>query len=286
MGRFRRSWELVRQSFAILKSDKQLILLPVASAVSCLLISSLILLGGGASAYFVIFHTHAESSDRLNFLMTWSAIFVFYLVNYCIVVFFNAALVSAASERLAGRPATLRGGLTKAWERKGKVARWALLSATVGVFLGMIERRLGIVGRLVIRFIGSAWTLASYFVIPVMVFEDLGPVNALKRSARTFRETWGEEVISQGSISLIFILLGVAGFGVWFWMSVAAGAARVYVATAFLFLYFIALAVTNAALQGIFNAALYQFATTKAVPPGFASENFSMAWGPKKKKSL
>jgi hypothetical protein len=283
MGRFSRSWELIKQSFAILRSDKQLMLLPLVSGISCLLVSGLMLLGGGASFLAVVYYMNLESLPRLNPLLIWTAVFVLYLANYFIIVFFNVALISAASERLAGRPATLRGGVAKAWERKGKILQWAVLAATVGVILRMIEKRLGIIGRLVTKLIGVAWTLASYFVAPILVFENLGPVDALKRSARIFRETWGEELVSQFSMGAIFMLLGLAGFGVWFAMMLAGGAMGLYIGTALLFLYMITLGVTNVAMQGVFTAALYRFATTKTIPPGFAPENFSMAWGPKDK---
>jgi hypothetical protein len=276
MGRFSRSWELIKQSFAILRSDKQLMLLPLVSGISCLLVSGLMLLGGGASFLAVVYYMNLESLPRLNPLLIWTAVFVLYLANYFIIVFFNVALISAASERLAGRPATLRGGVAKAWERKGKILQWAVLAATVGVILRMIEKRLGII-------VGVPWTLASYFVAPILVFENLGPVDALKRSARIFRETWGEELVSQFSMGAIFMLLGLAGFGVWFAMMLAGGAMGLYIGTALLFLYMITLGVTNVAMQGVFTAALYRFATTKTIPPGFAPENFSMAWGPKDK---
>jgi len=284
MERIRRGWELTKQSFAIIRSDKQLLLLPMASAISCVLVSGLVLSIGGLSAFLVIFYTNWESSSWLNSVLTWGAIFVFYVVNYVVIVFFNVALISAASERLAGRPATLRGGIAKAWERKSKVVQWAFLAATVGVILRTIESRVGVVGRLITKLLGAAWVLASYFVVPILVFEDLGPVDALKRSARIFRETWGEELVSQFTMGLVFVLLGLAGFGVWFVVMVTGGAAALYVGSALLFVYFVVLGAANAALQGIFTAALYQFATTKAVPPGFAPANFSMAWEPKKKK--
>lgn len=284
MGRIGRSWELVKQSFAILKSDKELALLPVASGISCLLVSSMILLGGGLTFWPQIrIATAAGIPWRPDPTALWPIIFVFYLVNYFVIVFFNVALISAASERLAGRPATLRGGLSKAWERKGKVLQWAFLAATVGVILKMIEERVGLLGRLITKLIGVAWTLAAYFVAPVLTFEDLGPVEALKRSARLFRETWGESVVSRFSIGIIFTLLAFAGIGLWVVVMIVGGVAGLMVGGALLLLYLVALGVVSSAVQGIFTAALYRYATTKAVPAGFAPENFSMAWTPKKK---
>ena len=72
--------------------------------------------------------------------------------------------------------------------------RGALLSATVGILLRMSEARTSWLWRLVGGWIGLAWTLASYFVVPVLAAEDVGPAEALQRSADLFRETWGEEV--------------------------------------------------------------------------------------------
>lgn len=195
-------------------------------------------------------------------------------MNYVVIVFFNVALISAASERLADRPATLHGGVAKVWERKRKVVQWAFLAATVGVILRMIESRVGVIGLLVTKLLGAAWVLASYFVVPVLVFEDLGPVDALQRSVRIFRETWGEELVSQFTMGPVFALLALGGIGVGFLMMIVGRGAGFYVGAVLLFLYFLALGTANAALQGVFTAALYRFATTKAVPPGFAGAKF------------
>ncbi|HXX19169.1 MAG TPA: DUF6159 family protein [Candidatus Acidoferrum sp.] len=284
MGRIERGWEITKQSFAILMSDKQLMRLPFLSGISCLLVSAVILSGGGLIAFLVIFYTRWESSPLLNYFLIWISVFVLYLVNYFLIVFFNVALVSAAAERLAGRPTTIRGAVAKAWERKGKVMQWAILASTVGVILRMVERRLGLVGVLVSRLIGIAWALASYFVAPVLVFENLGPIDALKRSGSIFRETWGEDLVGQFSIGLIFVLLAIVGVVVWTAMMVMGGAMGVYVGSALLLLYCITLGVANAAVEGIFTAALYRFATTNEVPPGFVPETLTMAWRPKKRK--
>jgi len=284
MGRMGRSWDLVKQSFAILKSDKELALLPVASAISCVLVTAFVALCGTAVVLPQIRSAAAAGLQwRPDLATVWVGVFAFYLVNYFVIVFFNVALISAATERLAGRPATLRGGLSKAWERKGKILQWALLAATVGILLKMIEERVGLLGRIVVRLIGVAWTLASFFVAPILAFEGFGPVDALKRSAQLFRQTWGEEVVSRISVRFIFVLLAFAGIGVWIVAFVTGGTWGLMIGSGILLFYFLALAVTSSAIQGILTAALYQYAITKTVPPGFVPENFSMAWGPKKK---
>jgi hypothetical protein len=287
MGRIGRSWQLVKQSFAILQSDKELALLPVLSAISCVLVSGFVILGGTAASWPEI---HSATAAGLRFQpnpqILWPAVFAFYLVNYLVIVFFNVALVSAASERLAGRPTTLRDGLNKAWERKGKILEWAVLAATVGMLLKLIEQRSGLIGNIIAKVIGVAWTLASYFVAPILAFEGLGPIDALKRSADIFRQTWGEEIVGRISISVIFGLLALAGAPVCIAAMYLGGMPGLGIGVGVWVLYLIALSVVSSALQGIFTAALYQYATTKTAPAGFSVDTLSSAWGPKKKKSL
>jgi hypothetical protein len=48
------------------------------------------------------------------------------------------------------------------------------MSATVGIILHLIERRAGILGRIATSFIGIAWSLATFFVVPVLILENKG----------------------------------------------------------------------------------------------------------------
>jgi len=284
MSRLTRSWQLMKQCFAVLKSDKQLMLFPLISALSCVLVSATIFMGGAAPYYLQLSRTGHQ--PQFTPAMIWAATLVFYLANYFVIVFFNVALVAVATERLAGRTATMSDGLSKAWERRIKIFEWALLAATVGTILQMIQNRLGMVGTLVAKLLGAAWGLASFFVAPVLVFEDLSPIGALKRSSRIFRETWGEDLVSQAGFGLLFFLAGLAGAAVTSLMILKGGAAGVFAGIAFAVIFFGVLFTASAALQGIFTAAAYQYAITKAAPANFSTENFSMAWGPKKRKRL
>src|SRR5215467_935100 len=197
MGRFSRSWALVKQSFAILRSDKQLMLFPILSALACLVTTAIIATSGTLAilpsmkaAMASGAHWHPNQSPL--FVL---GIFTVYVANYFIIVFFNVALVGVANSRLMGGSWTFRDGLELAWARKGSILQWALVAATVGVVLRNLEERMGILGRIIMRIIGVAWTLACYFVVPVLAFEDLTPVQAIKRSSRLFRDTWGEKVV-------------------------------------------------------------------------------------------
>ena len=283
MGKFSRSWELVEQSFAILRSDRQLMLFPVLSAVSCFVVTAVIATGGA----FLLLPARAAAiaaGERFNpnqspmFLL---GMFTLYVVNYFVIVFFNVALVAVANSRLMGGSWTFKDGLELAWERKGTILEWALVAATVGVLLRTLEERLGLMGRLIMRIIGIAWTLACYFVVPVLAFEDLTPIDALKRSSKLFRDTWGEKVIGGFSLSMVSLVLMLPGIGLPIAAAFLAGINGMMVGLILMVLYFLVLSVFMSAVGGIFNAALYRYACFKQVPPAFSEELIVSAWAPK-----
>ncbi|PYU76222.1 MAG: hypothetical protein DMG49_01780 [Acidobacteria bacterium] len=283
MGKFSRSWELVKQSFAILRSDKQLMLFPVLSAVSCFVVTAIITTGGAflllparAAALAAGEQFHANQSPA--FLL---GMFTLYVVNYFVIVFFNVALVGVANSRLMGGTWTFRDGIKLAWERKGTILQWALVAATVGVILRTLEERMGLIGRIIMRIIGIAWTLACYFVVPVLAFEDLTPIDAVKRSAKLFRDTWGEKVVGGFSLSMVSLVLMLPGIGLVIAAAFLAGINGMLVGLLLMVLYFLLLAVFMSAVGGIFNAALYRYACFKQAPPAFSPELIASAWAPK-----
>lgn len=280
MGKFSRTWELVKQSFVILRSDKQLMLFPVLSAASCLLVTAVIATGGSllimpamasAAANGEPFPPHQSPLFLLG-------MFTMYVANYFVIVFFNVALVGVANSRLMGGNWTFRDGMELAWARKGTILQWAFVAATVGMILRTLEERLGLIGRLVMRMIGVAWALACYFVVPVLAFEDLTPIAAIKRSSKLFRDTWGEKVIGGLSFSLVSLVLMLPGFGLWFVAIVLGGIKGLLAGFALLALYVVMLSVMMSAVQGIFNAALYRYACFQQVPPAFDTGLIKSIW--------
>ena len=280
MGKLSRTWELVKQSFVILRSDKQLMLFPVFSAISCLFVTAIIATGGtllvmpamaSAAANGQPFHPNKSPLFLIG-------IFTMYVANYFVVVFFNVALVGVANSRLMGGNWTFRDGIELAWARKGTILQWAFVAATVGMILRTVEERLGLIGRLVMRMIGIAWALACYFVVPVLAFEDLSPIAAIKRSSKLFRDTWGEKVIGGLSFSLVSLVLMLPGFGLWFVAIVLGGIKGLLAGFALLTLYVLMLSVMMSAVQGIFNAALYRYACFQQVPPAFDADLIKSIW--------
>jgi hypothetical protein len=293
MERVRRSWELMREAAEVLRQDRGLVLFPILSGVFSLLATLTFII-----PFFVARlldqsargGTGARSAPSSLGPYYYLVLFASYLVTYFIVVFFNSGLVACVRKRLAGEPATVRDGLAAAFSHFGRIFEWALLSATVGVLLRVIEDRLNWVTSLIAAIAGVAWSLATTFVVPVLVYEDVGPVEALKRSAQTFRRTWGETVIANLGLGLAFTFLYLPIPLV----LIGAGAAAAHLghagpATVGLFIgvmllcliYGLILAILQNTLQSIFLTACYQYATTGQVPAPFTREYVVQAWRPR-----
>jgi hypothetical protein len=211
----------------------------------------------------------------------WVLIVVAYLALAIVQTYFLAALVAGADQRLRGNDSTVRTALDIANSRLHRLLPWAVVTATVTMVLQAIEERFGIVGTIVARLVGLAWNLVTFLVVPILVLEDLGVGDALKRSKDLFKKTWGENVIGQGGLGIVGFLAMIPGV-----LLVAIGASM---GTAGLILFgavgvawIIASAVIVSALSGIYRTALYHFAAHGRVPGEFSDLDLHDAFRPRR----
>lgn len=283
--RFSRSWQLIKASASVLKQDKELLLFPLLSAFSALLVTAAFvapILGfasiDGLSAL--------REDDPVTNVVIGVVAFLFYLCQYFVVFFFNTALVGAAMIRLNGGDPTVADGLRIAFSRIGRILGYAAIAATVGVLLRMVQERLGMLGKWVVGLIGAAWNVATFMVVPILVTREVGPIDAVKESVVLLKRTWGENVIGQGGIGLVFGLLWllaiVLGVGV-VALATASGSVWVFgLCAGLMFVLLVGLALIQAALSGIYSAALYRHASDEGETPGFDSALLSSAFAPKR----
>jgi len=262
------SWSLVKASAEVLCADRELLLFPVLSGAAVVLVSASFVVPSllfGASVAGA-----AQGTIGVTGVVVLAA---FYFSQYFVMIFFNSALVGAAMIRLEGGQPTLRDGFAAAGNRIGSIFGYALIAATVGVVLRVIRRRAGTLGKIVVSLLGVAWSLATYLVVPVLVVEGLGPIEAVKKSAQTFKRTWGEQIagnvgmgifFSLMTFGLVLLVVPVMILVVSVGEPVLTAAVGALFAVAFLFL-----ALFASALRSVYTAALYRFATTGEVAPGF-----------------
>ncbi len=272
MGKFARSWALAKASMEILRSDKELLVFPLVSAIAVILVTlSFALPMFGLGLFDHIADQRGGGAGMSPAFYAWA--FAFYLVQYFVIFFFTSALVGAAMIRLDGGDPTVGDGLRIAGGKWRQILGYAAIAATVGMLLRALEQRAGFIGRIVTGLIGVAWTLATFLTVPVLVARDVGPIEAVKESAALLQRTWGENLIGNGGLGLALGLLnlGVIGLGLLLVVGLASqGLSVLAVLVAVIAgLAVLGLALVQSALSGIYSAALYRYAVEGNAPAGF-----------------
>ncbi len=271
MGTLGKTWELYKQSFAVLNADVEIILFPVMSAVSVVLLAAGFLIPSYQNGHLAAMaHRSAGWDDYL-------VIFGWYYLNYFIVIFFNSALAGCANIRLSGGDPTVRDGFRIASRHLSSIASWALVAATFGTVMNALRNRRGLLGRLLAPGLGMAWTLVTYLIIPVIILEERTTFDSIHRSAELFKKRWGEEVAGSFGFGLLTLLLLLPGIGLaillFRWDRALAVIVGVW--------YVAILAAITTAAKGIFTVALYRYATAGEAPGGFSADLIDSALQPR-----
>lgn len=273
---FSRSWEITKLSFSVINKDREILLFPLLAGLFSFIFMIIVIVPAVLPA--IIFGSSLEHISAISF---YGIMFAIYLGVAFIATFFNVCVVYTTRVRFEGGNATFMESLQFACSKLHLIFAWSMVAATVGMLLRILQNaaeRAGGIGKIIFQLIlsaiGMAWSIAIVFVIPAMVYQDLGPIDAIKSSVNTIKKTWGESLIRYYGLSFVQGLInffGIVLFGV-----MGVGAYIVYPPLAILFaiLAVIYITVVNLAFSAantIFNTALYEYANG-SVPDGFSQE--------------
>jgi hypothetical protein len=278
MERIRNSWELGKISWSVLKSDRRLAWFPVLSAIASLIVVGII--GGLIAATGVDEREGREGLKAIGYVF----VFIGYVGLAFVTTYFLGALVHAANERLSGRDSGFGEAIAATNAKLHRILPWAFVQATVSVIIQAIEDRAGWLGVFVARLLGAAWAVLTFLVVPIIMLEDLGPIDALKRSGSLLKKTWGENLAAQigfGLLGFLVMLPGIAlvaiGVG-----SGSTGVAIVLGAVGVAWL--VVVAVVLSAMSGIYRTALYRFVVDGTAPAAFEGADLRGSIGPRQER--
>ncbi len=264
--RLSNGWGLAKASWHVLKLDKEMLVFPLASGLACLLVLASFAVPLIGSEYA---QTVMEEESIPKDPVAWAILFAFYFVNYFVIVFFNSALIHCAIIRFRGGDPTVADGFRGAFARLPQIAAWAAVSATVGLILKAIESRSKRAGRFVAGLLGMAWSAGTYFVVPVLVVEGLGPFAGLKRSLSILRKSWGEALAANFGIGLIVFAAIVVSL-IPALLGVLSGTTALLIAGIVTTVALVILvSLISSALSAIVLAALYEYAAEGKAPTQF-----------------
>lgn len=265
--------QIAKQCWKALNQHPQLLIFPLLSGIALALVTL---------AIAVPFIANLPEPDATltaaeeSALWWWGALFtfVFYLICYTIIIFANTALVGVSLKLLKGERATVADGVAIAMGRWGQILLFALISATIGTLLQMAKNRdrdddnamASVLALVFGSLIQGAWNVIVFFAIPVYVVENRGAIASIRRSADIFKQTWGEGFVGKtviGGVSCLVpfaIMFVTAAIG--FVAVSLSSPVLLALAILFMVLAFGTMALITGAINGIFQASLYHFATT------------------------
>ncbi len=284
MKRIKTGWRLAKDSWAVLRADRSLAVFPLLSTAFGALAVVLLVAPG------LIF---SEAADQDWIVLPFLVVAGFVATYFAI--YFNVALAGAASQSMDGRDTTVADGLAVSRQRRGLIFKWALVQFAVGLLIRGIEAALGesaagkLVASAVAGLLSAAWSVSTFFVIPLLALEGLTPGDAMKRSVSIIRERWGEGLVGSAAIGLAVFLVALLPLAVLGNASLELLDTVPVLGAIVGVLWLLALIATLAfgsALGVIFRVSLYRYSTEGQAPAGFAQTDIDAAFGPGRRAAV
>ena len=270
LANLKTGWTLSVDSLAVLREHPKLLSFPAMSGVATAL-------------FFLLLYAGVFLAASVGGGAELLALFVLYFVTTFVASFFTAALVHAVDDTFHGRGPSIGRSVRAAWRMKGTIAVWSFVAAVVSVVLRQLEQSDSPLSGLAAAVFSLGWTVTTFFVIPVIVFEDVDVRTMFTRSAETFRETWGETLGAGLGLGLIQLLLAVAAVVVAVLLAVVVGSvspgAGLGVGLLVLAVGLLSAYLVGQTVRGIAKTALYLYAREGTVPEAFRDFDFETLGG-------
>ena len=304
MNKLERSWLLLKSSLSIIARNKQLLVFPIViftctTAIVLFFLAPPALRPTGypyasAEHWKSIYHslfTETGGAGRANVTFTPAAMaylgFLYFIAMF-IGTFCNVAFYHEILAALTRQPVSVARGLKFASSKLGSILMWTLFAGLVGMLIKMIEERMPLIGRIIGRIVGIAWSVAAVFAIPVIVREEsnANPLAVLQKSAGVLKRTWGEALIGYAGLSIANGLIAL-GSVLWLGGTIAVSALLhnfvmipvavvVWLCALFIWSYVAGVA------SNVYRGALYLYASEGVVAEPYNQEILNMAWKFKK----
>jgi Family of unknown function (DUF6159) len=292
---FSRGWGLVDDSWGVFCSQRSLAIYPVISAVSSLLLLLLNLVLLALSGSEQTFTVSPSRNDRLYDLMRgnylnlpWQTGVVSFALQLAIIVlgtFCSVAFTAAIFARFDGGNMAVSDAFRAAYGRVQAILGYAIISFTIGIVSNFIGGSAGSAGQKLGFGIDLIWWFVAFTVIPVLVVENVGPGEAVKRSGDLLGQTWSLILIGhiRMVVSVVFFggVIVIIGYLASKFTSVAGLQILSIAFTIGTLLSLLVLGLLFLAVDGIFIAAVYASATgrnMKAPTPAYSGDYDHRAW--------
>jgi hypothetical protein len=222
MGSWSDGKKVTTRCFGVVKRNPYMMLFPVIGAVVAVLA---ILMVAGVGIAIIGLDTiqsevnQAVKDGQVGGATIAEAIVIFAIAGYLAVLATQismGALVKTADEELQGQESSLSAGYAAAFSRIGALMGWAMIQTLVGWFLSALRGNgsdsnaiVAIVRVIVASIAAVAWSLITFFVLPLIMLRGKGAISAIKESTRMLKQTWGSRLAGGIRIGGLIFLLAV-----------------------------------------------------------------------------
>lgn len=207
MTSFKRSCAVFFACLRLFSVNKRLIFFPLFSILVEIFLFVLVF-----GAMLVIhFHAHLSQLWHLeeNPPIRWIYI-IYVLIYYCLFHFvsllINCGLLVYQWHRFQDKPISIIHALSLSIRHAILIVEWMLVFACINIFMVIVETPRNWLGKLSANYFGLSWWLSISLVFPMIIFENLRPLGALRASANLIKKTWGERISRRIGFSFIYFL--------------------------------------------------------------------------------
>ncbi len=274
--RLKTGWTLTKDSVGVIRDHPKLLVFPLLAGLSSIV-------------FLVLFFLPLVLANVVGGGLEYVVLFGLYFVTTFFSTYFSAALVYAANEAFHGRDPVIGDSMRAINDSLGPIVVWSLISATVSILFRILENSDNPLASILRALFALGWSIMTFFIVPVLVFEDVSARSMFERSGSTFKETWGETLGAGFGITAIVIGIGIALVVTALAVSVPVLAvfpgggivlAVVLVALALVFTYLI-----SQTVWGIAKTALYVYAEEGIAPSQFENFDFETLGGRTERKA-
>ncbi len=221
-GSWAQSRTVTKQAWGVIKENPYMLLFPVVSGMLAIM-AFLIVAGIGLGVMGVTTVEEQATSDETSSSFLIVGIIILVVAAYLatlITQIFMGGLVKCTDEELQGRDSGFGAGLRASFSRLGALMGWAGIQTAVGWLLSAVRgdasnnNAIVAILRLVLSsLLAVAWSIITFFVLPLIILRGKGPLQAIKESVQLIRKTWGMQIAGNvrigGLIALVAVLPGI-----------------------------------------------------------------------------
>ncbi len=270
IGKWRASFLLCKETFRFISADKEMLAVPIITGFAQFFLIGVVILIMIANGYSFASLEEERPLTGVEYLY----MFFLYVVSAFTVAYAQATITHIVYTRMHDGDATLRQGLAVAMRHAPALFVWAIISSTVGIILRTIAERSQLLMKIVVALIGATWSVLTYFVVSAIVIDHKAPFDAIRHSGSVFRRTWGETLVTNFSLGLVFTLVivvfAVALTGLY--MIMGSGGGMFILCLLLFFLGLLLIILVSSVLNSVLRTLLYVYATSGKVPANFNAE--------------